>query len=332
MTFWCALPKGCVLCLALALGPRLATAADFNTLPDVYSVIRRAAINIVNPDHSVILGAAADANSLFAVGERGLILQSTDAGATWRQLPCPIDVTLTAIEFNRGGQGWIVGHEGTVLHTADGGASWKLEKTDARSEDILLDVWFQDSSRGFITGTHGLVRHTLDGGRTWSEQHVTTPDGFDPHLHAVRGLSDGTVIVVGEAGSVFRAIDGEHWEALHVPYSGTFFGVAPISTDAAIVFGMRGNAFTTYDSGANWEKVDTGTDKSLFASAAAGDQIIVGGADGTIIRSALTRPVRFSHASAKSPLGSATITALTSVAPGKVVIASNRGVIGTEEP
>lgn len=316
--------------LALALAPRPGAAVDFNAQADPYSVIRHAAMNIVDPDRSVILNLAASADSLFAVGERGLILLSTDEGATWRQLPCPIDVTLTAIWFNRAGEGWIVGHEGTVLYTADGGAAWKLEKTDPRSDEILLDVWFQDASRGFITGTRGLVRHTQDGGRTWSEQHLTAPDGLDPHLHAVRGLSDGTVLMAGEAGNMFRTTDGERWEALNVPYSGTLFGLAPLSTGAAIVFGMRGNAYSTHDRGTSWEKVDTGTDKSLFASTAEGDQILLGGADGTLIRSPLTRPMRFSAAS--FPIGNATITALATFATGKVVVASNRGVSGAEEP
>lgn len=330
MTSRYALLKSSAVCVVLALAPRLGAAVDFNTQPGPYSVIRHAAMNIAEPDRSVILDLAASANSLFAVGERGLILLSTDEGATWQQLPCPIDVTLTAIWFSRAGQGWIVGHEGTVLYTAGGGAAWKLEKTDPRSEEILLDVWFQDASRGFITGTRGLVRHTQDGGRTWTEQHLTTPDGLDPHLHAVRGLSDGTVLVAGEAGNVFRTTDGEHWEALNVPYSGTFFGLAPLSNGAAIVFGMRGNAFMTYDGGANWEKVDTGTDKSLFASTADGDQILLGGADGTVIRSSLTRPVRFS--AANFPIGNATITALITFAAKKGVVASNRGVSGIEEP
>lgn len=325
-----ALLKSTAVCVALALAPRLGAAVDFNTQPDTYSVIRHAATKVADPDLSVILDLVVSGNSLFAIGERGLILLSTDDGGTWRQLPCPIDVTLTAIWFNRAEEGWIVGHEGTVLYTADGGATWKLEKTDPRSEEILLDVWFQDASRGFITGTRGLVRHTQDGGRTWSEQHLTTPDGLDAHLHAVRGLSDGTALAVGEAGNVFRTTDGEHWEVLNVPYAGTLFGLAPLSAGAAIVFGMRGNAFATYDRGTNWEKVDTGTDKSLFASTADHDQILLGGAGGTVIRSSLTRPLRFS--AANFPIGNATITALTTFAGKRIVIASNRGVSDTEEP
>src|SRR4051794_13611808 len=47
---------------------------------------------------------------LVAVGERGTVLLSDDAGASWRQAPVPVQVTLTTVRFIDERTGWAAGH------------------------------------------------------------------------------------------------------------------------------------------------------------------------------------------------------------------------------
>ena len=63
---------------------------------------------------------------IVAVGERGLVILSDDRGASWRQVPSPVSVTLTMVRFADEQHGVAVGHGGTVLTTDDAGTTWRL--------------------------------------------------------------------------------------------------------------------------------------------------------------------------------------------------------------
>src|SRR6266446_13005 len=59
--------------------------------------------------HVMLLGIAVAGERLVAVGERGVIIWSDDAGTTWSQAQVPVSVTLTAVAFADARQGWVVG-------------------------------------------------------------------------------------------------------------------------------------------------------------------------------------------------------------------------------
>ncbi len=49
-------------------------------------------------------------NRLVAVGERGIVLLSDDAGLNWKQVDVPVSVTLTGVQFVSPMKGWAIGH------------------------------------------------------------------------------------------------------------------------------------------------------------------------------------------------------------------------------
>ena len=59
----------------------------------------------------------------YRVGSCGLILKTTDGGATWRQLQSGSLATLTSVSFV-GSRGCVVGANGTALVTSDAGVTW----------------------------------------------------------------------------------------------------------------------------------------------------------------------------------------------------------------
>jgi len=73
------------------------------------------------------LFAAAQSNGrLWAVGERGVLLQSDSRGDRWDPSPGPIPpLSLNGIAFGENGLGLIVGNRGLLLRSDDGGLSWK---------------------------------------------------------------------------------------------------------------------------------------------------------------------------------------------------------------
>src|SRR5262249_28124902 len=101
------LPRSGALALALVLSS--ATAAMAGGFVDVLDspapmspIAARAALQSVVP--------AGD--RLVAVGQRGVVLVSNDAGATWKQSPVPVASDLTSVFFVDEEHGWAVGHDG----------------------------------------------------------------------------------------------------------------------------------------------------------------------------------------------------------------------------
>ena len=186
----------------------------------------------------ILNGLARAGDRIVAVGQRGHILWSDDAGKSWQQADVPVSSDLVAVSFPDPKNGWAVGHDGVVLHSADAGRTWTrqldgralgaalvdfysrpLTGADAKggqklldeakrlgaqgAENPLLDVWFRDAQNGFVVGAFGLALRTRDGGKTWQPlMHVVdNPKGL--HLYAVRGIGDA-LYIVGEQGTAFR--------------------------------------------------------------------------------------------------------------------------------
>src|SRR5690606_18871837 len=76
--------------------------------------------------------AYAGQSNVWAVGDRGVLLHSTDGGEHWEQRPLGTTIPLDSFSFVDGERGWIVGGDATlyghrkravVLRTIDGGAT-----------------------------------------------------------------------------------------------------------------------------------------------------------------------------------------------------------------
>lgn len=121
-----------------------------------------------------------DASNGYAVGDRGLILQTNDAGRSWRRLESGVTCPLNAVQFIDSKHGWVVGgwtqpHTlrtfGVVLRTSDGGETWeRLRKFPLPK---LTDVKFADAKNGWAVGVGSAmfpsgVFRTRDGGSSWS--------------------------------------------------------------------------------------------------------------------------------------------------------------------
>lgn len=152
----------------------------------------------------------------------------------------------------------------------------------------LLDVYFENDSKGYVVGAYGLFFVTEDGGKSWISW-ANRLENFDRyHLNAIRRLSDGTLLIVGEAGMMFASYDdGEYWETLYGPYQGSYFGIEETgATGEVIVFGLKGNVFRSPDQGQSWERVVVPATTSLTASVSDDEgNIILTGFSGVVIRS-----------------------------------------------
>jgi photosystem II stability/assembly factor-like uncharacterized protein len=307
---------------------------------------------------ALVNGIALAGERLVAVGQRGHVLLSDDAGRSWTQGEVPVSSDLVAVTFPGPTRGFAVGHDGVVLRSEDAGATWQrvidgrglgaamvehyrreagaaadaeaaaaLVKEAERfaeqgAENPFLDLGFENAQRGYLVGAFGLMARTTDGGATWQPWlHLdVNPQGL--HLYGVRAVG-GELYVVGEQGLVLR-LDrtADRLRALELPYKGTLFGVVG-NERVVLVHGLRGTVLRSTDHGASWTPVATGVQVGLTGSTVAPDgRIVIVSQAGHVLVSA-DDGATFKLAKTERPLPAAAVAAN---GHGGLVVGGPRGV------
>jgi photosystem II stability/assembly factor-like uncharacterized protein len=255
------------LMFALAAGAALAAMAATGATQGWLDVLDAPALKSPLAAKSLLNGLALAGPRVVAVGQRGHILYSDDAGQNWTQAEVPVSSDLVAVTFPTPDSGWAVGHDGVVLHSADAGRSWKRQhdgRPDA-AENPLLDVWFRDANTGYAVGAFGQFLRTADAGEHWEVLKDAADNPKNLHLYAIRAVGDD-LYIAGEQGLLLKFDRADNrFRALASPYKGTLFGITG-NAHAVLAFGLRGNVVRSTDGGATWQPLNTGLPAGLVAS------------------------------------------------------------------
>lgn len=258
--------------------------------------------------------ASPDLSLSVVVGDTGVILLSTDGGASWKASASGVTQRLAGVWGSSADDVWVVGDAATVLHSTDRGATWDPialgETTD------LTSVWGSSADQIFVGGGNAKVYRTRNQGTSFESapSKAITPlvgiwgtsatsvwaaaqgglfqstDGGDTFsgivasLGAQRGLwagSDTDVYTVNDAAVVTR-YDGA---VLHKTSFGTasIVGVWGSSVDDVYVVGTKGFLRHTTDRGSSWMTAAAGSEDLNAVGGAKGTVIVVGAA-GAILR------------------------------------------------
>lgn len=348
-----------VALLSCCLGSAVAQAGT-RQVPDLLDLPARVD---ARAQHGLQLAVARAGDRLVAVGVRGNVVLSDDAGHSWRQArSVPVSVALTSVQFVSASEGWAVGHGGIVLHSADGGETWRRQLDGRQAAALVLDeararlaageeraaravrdaermveegpdkpllgVYFVDAQRGYVVGAYGLAFATADGGKSWQSITGLIPNPRGKHLYQVQVEGDD-VLIAGEQGALFRSTDGgTQFAALQTPYAGTFFGAVLVDHERLLAFGLRGNAWLTEDAGLTWTQVPIDQEITLTTGARLPDgSVVLADESGRLLRS--TDGARSFRA---LPLPAATgLTGFALAADGALVVAGARGLARVEQ-
>ena len=159
----------------------------------------------------------------WAVGDRGLILATTDAGKTWTVQHQRSEAIHYSVCFANDKKGWVFGgtiepyshrSSGIVLTTNDGGRNWqqlpcklpRLTGAQWLGQDHLL-AW-GDWSDLFQSA----LFESTDGGQSWNAR--PTPCS---HIQSAAIGPNGVLVLLDRAGKIHKTLDGLVFEGGQLP-------------------------------------------------------------------------------------------------------------------
>lgn len=148
------------------------------------------------------------ADTVFVVGDIGLIAQSPNKGKNWniQRFTYNLYDVLNDIYFVSNETGFVVGENGVILKTTNGGYNWTncISGTTKDLKSIsgtrINNIW--------AVGEKGIVLNSKDEGQTWDSVSLSAqlPDFADI------GFKNDCGYIVGNKGSIFKTTNsGNNW-------------------------------------------------------------------------------------------------------------------------
>lgn len=216
------------------------------------------------PQGNLLNGAAApSADTIFAVGDFGTVMRSTNAGTTWQILPNAggMNEQLYGVYFPNTMTGYAVGTTGQYVKTTDAGATWFYHQSPTLSD--LYAVFFVSSTTGWVTGANGVVLGTTNGGTTWTVE----PTGTTSNLYAVNFASATTGWVAGADGKILKTTNaGVSWVTQATGTTQAIYSLDFTSTTTGYAVGAFGIILKTVNGGTAWSPQISNTTFSLYAT------------------------------------------------------------------
>ncbi|MBI5267263.1 MAG: hypothetical protein HY851_08525 [candidate division Zixibacteria bacterium] len=210
------------------------------------------AVHMIDDQTALVVGFIGN-----TTGHSGVILKTTDAGATWTAKKYFNYTSFGGIEFIDDLHGWAVGDSAVIMKTNDGGETWTqvpevgLPVTDSIA---LWKVKFTDLANGWIVGTKGTLIRTVDSGKTWVM--AFSPSPFS--LADIEMVSSTEGWIIGNHGAILHTTDGANWTAQNSGSIKDLWGISMIDNLRGWVVGSGGEMLSTTDGGATWIHENSG--------------------------------------------------------------------------
>ena len=254
---------------------------------------------------------------VWASGQRGTVLRTTDGGVHWSRDTIPgagtLDLRAIAATSPTTAHAISIADSSRVYRTTDGGRTWSRRWSATRKGTFLDAIQFWDASNGIamsdpVDGKLLLIV-TSDGGDSWRE---IPADRLPPALPGEGGFAaSGTCLAVQGTTHVWIATGGAASSRLYhsadrgatwtvhdtplragVPSAGVFSAAFRDARHGVIAGGdyekpaLRGrNLATTSDGGATWTLTDSAASPAGYRSAVA---IVPGTRANTLVAVGLT--------------------------------------------
>ena len=186
-----------------------------------------------------------DTSSGYAVGAYGALLTTTDGGKTWEDVSDRLDnedqFHLNGIAAVKDSGLFIVGEQGSMFRSADWGETW--EHVEGPYEGSLFGVIGTAQPATLLAyGLRGNLFRSADFGSTWEPVELKAARGaLEFGLSGATLLDDGSIVIVGNGGSVVRSSDDGHsFSVFNRPDRISVSGVTAAGNGNLILVGQGG--------------------------------------------------------------------------------------------
>ena len=186
-----------------------------------------------------------DLQNGLAVGAYGALLTTTDGGQHWEDVSDRLDnedqYHLNGIAQVKDAGLFIVGEAGSMFRSRDEGHTW--EKLEGPYQGSLFGVIGTASPSTLLAyGLRGNLFRSTDFGDTWQPIELQGARGpLEFGLASASLLADGSLVLVGNGGSVMRSSDdGETFQVFNRPDRISLAGVTSNLQGNLILVGQGG--------------------------------------------------------------------------------------------
>jgi photosystem II stability/assembly factor-like uncharacterized protein len=239
----------------------------------------------------------------WVVGDRGLMLATRDAGATWRPVDSGATTALRAVALAAPDTVYVVGDGGLARASLDGGQTWRAlgapgldwtsvstRKTDggvallasatgkihrydlasgwhgevgSAAGSLRSVVLGRDGNHAVAVGDGGAMLVSADAGRTWRARATGTTTTLRDVW--LTGAEADRFFAVGDDGLVLEgALFGAATEARSLGAGTTLRALHLEASGHGTIVGDEGAVFLTDDFGASWNRLDISDQRHVF--------------------------------------------------------------------
>ncbi|HCN47135.1 MAG TPA: hypothetical protein DIT18_16985 [Pseudomonas sp.] len=186
----------------------------------------------------------------LAIGAYGAMLETTDGGKHWQdvsdRLDNPDGLHLNGIARVKDAGLFVVGEQGTLYRSSDGGQTWT--NVDSPYEGSFFGVIGTAQANTLLAyGLRGNLYRSSDFGDTWQQVSLQAARGpLEFGLASATLLDDGSLVLVGNGGSVLRSSDdGVTFNVFNRADRLALAGASGLSDGNLILVGQGGAHFAT---------------------------------------------------------------------------------------
>lgn len=224
--------------------------------------------------------AAHHGTNIVVVGNQGIIVHSSDNGASWRRVELSDWPALIDVAACPNGNFVALAFAPLVFVSTDGGGTWNPRPIPTEEDPQALTC--APDNKIWVVGAFTTRWSSADAGMSWGE----STDDVDALLTTVQFFDDDTGVITGEFGTVMITSDGgENWETL-APLVDEFYPQAAYFKDPKMgwITGLGGVILHTSDGGQNWTEQETETVVPLYGIEQVGETLYAVGGEGTMLR------------------------------------------------
>jgi len=246
----------------------------------------------------LLQAVASNDQVIVAVGNRGIVLTSADAGQSWQRRMLDGQPFLMDIDVCPDGSFAALSATAQVWLGSQDAGDWQPAALETPETPQALTCDTQ--GRLWVVGSFSTIWRSDDRGQSWQETSLDE----DLHFTTIQFVDKELAFMTGEFGTVARSTDGgESWEML-APIEGEFYPQDAIflDRDNGWVVGLTGTVLRTTDGGESWVPETTNTEAPFYAIDRRGDDMYLVGGFGTVLKRAANgswenvdhgQPIRF---------------------------------------